>query len=154
MNWKRKIGLAIVVALIGIQFIQPAHNKSVQVLPTDIVKLYNVPINVQMVLQNACYDCHSNNTAYPWYVNIQPVGWMMASHIKDGKTNLNFSDFGAYSKRKQTNKFRAIATSIKEGSMPVSSYTWMHPLAKLSDKNKNLVIEWATKTRDSLSTGN
>lgn len=154
MNWKKKVLFAIVVVFIGIQFIQPARNKSGDVLPTNIVKMYNVPVNVQTVLQNVCYDCHSNNTAYPWYVNIQPVGWMMASHIKDGKANLNFSDFGAYSKRKQTNKLRAIATSIKEGSMPISSYTLMHPVAKLSDENKNLLIDWATKTKDSLSSGN
>jgi hypothetical protein len=154
MNWKKKSLVAIVVLFIGIQFIQPAHNKSEQVLPTNIVQMYTVPANVQNVLQNACYDCHTNNTDYPWYVNIQPVGWMMASHIKDGKANLNFSDFGAYSKRKQTNKFRAIATSIREGSMPVSSYTWMHPLAKLSDEKKRLLIDWATNTKDSLSASN
>jgi hypothetical protein len=146
MNWKKKSLVAIVGLFIGIQFIQPAHNKSEQVLPTNIVQMYTVPANVQNVLQNACYDCHTNNTDYPWYVNIQPVGWMMASHIKDGKANLNFSDFGAYSKRKQTN--------IREGSMPVSSYTWMHPLAKLSDEKKRLLIDWATNTKDSLSASN
>ncbi len=154
MFWRWKALVAIVVLLIGIQFIQLAHNKSEQVLPTNIVKMYTVPANVQTILKNACYDCHTNNTAYPWYVNIQPVGWMMASHIKDGKENLNFSDFGAYSKRKQTNKLRAIITSIKEGSMPISSYTWMHPLAKLNDDKKRLVIDWAAKTRDSLSVSN
>lgn len=154
MNWKKKVFLAIVVVFIGIQFIQPVHNKSAQVLPTDMVKMYNVPVNVWSVLHNSCYDCHSNNTAYPWYMNIQPIGWVMSSHIKEGKADLNFSDFGSYSKRKQTNKLRAIATSIKEGSMPVSSYTLMHSPAKLSNENKNLVIDWATKTKDSLSAAN
>ena len=88
------------------------------------------------VFKNSCYDCHSNNTRYPWYVNIQPMGWVMARHIKKGKENLNFSEFGTYSKRKQANKLRAIATSIKDGSMPLSSYTIMHTDAKLCEEEE------------------
>lgn len=82
------------------------------------------------------------------------MGWIMAYHIKNGKGNLNFSEFGTYSKRKQANKLRAITTSIKEGSMPISSYTLMHADAKLSKENKELIIDWVTRTKDSLSAKN
>ena len=136
MSLYKKILLALLIAFIAIQFIQPAHNTSGQVLPTDITKTVNVPDKVLDIFKNSCYDCHSNNTRYPWYVNIQPMGWMMARHIKNGKENLNFSEFGTYSKRKQANKLRAIAKSIKDGSMPLSSYTIMHTDAKLSKKIK------------------
>ena len=135
----------------AIQFIQPAHNTSGQVLPTDITKTLSVPDNVLNVFKNACDDCHSNNTRYPWYVNIQPMGWMMARHIKNGKDNLNFSDFGSYSQRKQGNKLRAIETSIKEGSMPLSSYTIMHTDARLSAEDKKLINDWVSVAKDSLS---
>ena len=74
----------------------------------------------------------------------------MASHIKEGKANLNFSEFGTYSTRKQANKLRAISSSIKDGSMPILAYTVMHTNAKLSKANKELIISWASKTRDSL----
>ena len=147
----KKILLVILVVFICIQFIRPARNISGQVLATDITKEVNVPGKVLNVLKNSCYDCHSNNTRYPWYVNIQPMGWLMARHIRNGKANLNFSEFGNYSNRKQTNKLRAIETSIKESSMPLSSYMIMHTNAKLTQEDKKLISDWATQTKDSLS---
>lgn len=146
----KKILLVLFIVFIAIQFVQPAHNTSGQVLPTDMTKTVNIPDKVLDIFKNSCYDCHSNNTRYPWYVYIQPMGWIMARHIKNGKNNLNFSDFGSYSKRKQANKLRAIETSIKEGSMPLSSYTIMHTDAKLSDDNKKVIIDWVTAAKDSL----
>jgi len=151
MKFYKKILLALLMVFIAIQFIQPAHNISGQVLPTDITKTVNVPDKVLDIFKNACYDCHSNNTHYPWYVYIQPMGWMMARHIKNGKDNLNFNDFGSYSKRKQANKLRAIETSIKEGTMPLSSYVIMHTDARLSAEGKKLITDWVSVAKDSLS---
>ena len=150
MKLFKKIFLFILVGFIGIQFIRPSYNTSEKVLSTDILSVITVPGNIENILKSACYDCHSNNTRYPWYMNVQPMGWMMAKHINEGKGNLNFSEFGMYTKRKQANKLRAIATSIKEGSMPIRSYTIMHPDSKLNDDDKKTVVAWATKTRDSL----
>ena len=151
MKWYKKILPAVLVVFIAIQFIQPAHNSSVQELPTDITKTIRVPDTVLNIFKKACYDCHSNNTRYPWYVYIQPTGWIMARHIRNGKDNLNFSDFGSYSQRKQANKLRAIETSIKEGSMPLPAYTIMHSDAKLSAEDKKLITDWASVAKDSLS---
>lgn len=151
MSRKKKILLAIVGVFIVIQFIRPARNVSKQVLPTDITKLYAVPDSVQHVLKLACYDCHSNNTYYPWYVNIQPFGWLLAKHIKDGKAELNFSDFGSYPPRKQRNKLQGIANSVRDDDMPIASYTMMHPSARLSSTQKALLMDWALKTKDSLT---
>ena len=150
MKLYKKILLALLIVVIAIQFIQPAHNISGQVLPTDITKKVNVPDKVLDIFKNACYDCHSNNTRYPWYVYIQPMGWMMARHVRNGKENLNFSDFGSYSQRKQANKLRAIEKSIKEGSMPLSSYTIMHTDARLSVEDKKVITDWVSNARDSL----
>ena len=150
MNWKKKVLIIVGIIIISLQFIQPVHNKSIQVLATDISKIYVVPDSVQKILTVSCYDCHSNNTNYPWYFNIQPVGWILASHIKDGKNNLNFSEFGSYSKRKQANKLRAISSSVKDGSMPISSYTLLHSDAKLSNNQKEIINRWTQNIRDSL----
>ena len=117
----KKILLGILVAIIAIQFIQPARNKSARVLPTDVSKIYNVPENVQAILKRSCYDCHSNNTIYPWYSWIQPAGWWLASHIKRGKEELNFSEFGTYSSRKQGRKLFSITKSVEDGTMPLPS---------------------------------
>ena len=154
MNLFKKIILASGVVFIAIQFIQPARNKSGQALSTDFAKIYSLPANVDAVLQSACYDCHSNNTNYPWYFNIQPMARVMARHIKNGKEKLNFSDFGSNSTRKQISKLKEIANQIKDDEMPVASYKAMHKKANLSKEEKILIIDWMNKTADSLSANN
>jgi len=154
MSRIKKIPLVILVVIIAIQFIQPARNESGQVLSTDISKTVLVPANVQTVLQAACYDCHSNHTNYPFYTNIQPVGWILARHIKNGKAELNFSEFGSYSNRKQKNKLNSIVNSLKDETMPLSSYTLVHKNARLTKAEKASIIDWANKTKDSLSLKN
>ena len=150
----KKILLALLVVFIAIQFIRPARNVSNQVLPADISKLVKIPDSVQIILENACYDCHSNNSNYPWYVNIQPMGWLMANHIKEGKSELNFSEFGNYPARKQISKLTGIANSIKDDIMPLSSYKWMHKNARLDKDEKTLIINWVEQSKDSLSAKN
>ena len=154
MRLLRKILLAIGIVFIGIQFIQPAHNKSEQVLETDISKIILLPSNIDTLLKNACFDCHSNNTTYPWYANIQPMAWLMANHINNGKAMLNFSEFGKLSKRKQISKLNSISNSIKDKSMPLSSYILMHNKAQLSKVEKELLINWIQQSLDSLNLKN
>ena len=154
MSLKKKIVFALLIGFVAIQFIQPARNKTDKVMPTDIQRLYGVPDSVVNVLQTSCYDCHSNNTNYPSYSFIQPAAWFMASHIKEGKTNLNFSEFGAYSNRKQQGKLQAIINSINDNTMPINAYIMLHKNAKLSAVNKTLLLDWITKTKDSLSSNN
>ena len=110
----------------------------------------SAPADVAGVLKTACYDCHSNNTNYPWYANIQPMGWLLSKHIKAGKAELNFNEFGSYSKRRQSSKLKAIANSVKDGLMPLSFYTLIHGDAKLDVHKKQVIIDWFMKTKDSL----
>jgi hypothetical protein len=146
-----KLLIAIGIALIAIQFVKPAQNKSDQVLATDISKTISIPDSVQAILKNACYDCHSNNTVYPWYSNVQPMCWLMDNHIKKGKEELNFCEFGSYSPRRQISKLDGIANSIRDDIMPLSSYKLMHENAQLSANEKALLINWALQSKDSLS---
>jgi hypothetical protein len=150
----KKTLLVLLVVIIAIQFIQTARNKSGQVLSADISKTYHLPKNVQAILKESCYDCHSNNTIYPWYSNIQPFGWWLASHIRRGKAELNFSEFGNYSSYKQRSKLFAIAKSIEDGTMPFPSYSLIHKNARLTKEQKGIVIDWASKEKDSLSLKN
>lgn len=150
MSRIKKILLALLIAFIAIQFIQPARNKSGQVVPADISKMYAMPQNIESIFHKACFDCHSNNTNYPWYVSVQPMGWLMAKHIRDGKTEINFSEFGNYSGRRQISKLKNITNSIKDGTMPLPSYTWLHADAKLTANEKTAITSWITKTKDSL----
>ena len=151
-----KIILAIVLFFfIAIQLYQPALNVNKgQVDKTDFAKVYTVPANVQNIIQNACYDCHSNNTKNMWYSNIQPMAWMMKRHIDNGKEKLNFSEFGSISSRRQISKLRGIANQIKDDEMPLASYKIMHSYAKLSKEQKSLIMDWMNKKADSLSIEN
>ena len=127
MRTKLKIiALIVLIMLVGIQF----------------------PNNIKQLLQTSCYDCHSNNTAYPWYNKIQPISWFMERHIKEGKVELNFSEFGNYTKRRQKNKLKSIISQIEKEKMPLTSYTLIHRNAKLSDEEKIKLIEWLTALRD------
>ncbi|WP_262497781.1 MULTISPECIES: heme-binding domain-containing protein [Weeksellaceae] len=117
---------------------------------THIERVYTVPQNVKTILARSCYDCHSNNTRYPWYSRIQPGAWYMAEHIKKGKEELNFSEFGDYSVRRQRNKFRAMAGQVKDGEMPLSSYTLIHRNAVLSPEDKQVLIAWFSTMEDSI----
>jgi hypothetical protein len=101
-------------------------------------------------LQGSCYDCHSNNTSYPWYNRIQPVAWFLQSHITDGKKELNFNEWGMYSNRRKNSKLKSIISQIKDDEMPLSSYTIIHKDAKLSKSLKALVIGYLKKLKNSL----
>jgi hypothetical protein len=146
----KKITWIIVVFLGLIQFSRPEKNESSEEQPASIAKELPVPAPVLHLLKTACYDCHSNNTQYPWYMNIQPVAWFMARHIRDGKAELNFDEFGSYAKRRQGSKLHSIANSISDGSMPLDSYTWMHKEARLTDSSKKIIVDWALQQKNNL----
>ena len=133
----------LLLVLVVIQFIKPAKNISTVRTPDDINVLYPIPDSVNKILEKACYDCHSNNTRYPWYSNFQPVAWWLDSHINEGKEELNFSEYGKRTLVKRAKKLRKIAEEVEEGEMPLKSYTWIHKDARLTDQEKKIVIDWA-----------
>lgn len=140
----------LIVAFIIIQFFRPAKNRSVGISNNDITKLYTVPADVQSILKTSCYDCHSNNTIYPWYSYIQPVAWWLNGHIKDGKRGLNFSEFAGYRIRKQYKRLEDINELVKKNEMPLDTYLWIHKYAKLNDQQKLILANWATAIRDTI----
>ncbi len=90
-----------------------------------------VPATINYQLQVSCYDCHSNNTDYPWYSKIQPAAWYLEDHIKEGKDELNFNEWDTYSSRRKNSKLRSIIKQIESGEMPLESYTLIHGGARL-----------------------
>lgn len=140
----------LLLGFVIIQFFRPAKNKSEGTSKNDISTLYTVPLDVQNILKTSCNDCHSNNTVYPWYAEIQPVSWWLNSHIEDGKKDLNFSEFATYRIRRQYKKLEEINELVKENEMPLDSYLWIHKDAKLSDQQKLTVANWVEAVRDSI----
>lgn len=146
---KRTFQILLLVFIV-IQFFRPAKNKAEGISNNDISKIYAVPADVQTILKASCYDCHSNNTVYPWYANIQPVAWWLNKHIVDGKKDLNFSEFTTYRIRKQYRKLEEINELVKENEMPLESYLWIHKDAKLNEQQKLTLANWVTAVRDTI----
>ena len=146
----RKILLFLLAAFIIIQFIHPKTNKSDAMQPNYIGNVYAIPENVKSILTKACTDCHSNNTRYPWYANIQPVDWWMNGHIKDGKKGMNLDEYTNKRLRYQYHKMEDLIEQVKKGDMPLNSYTWIHKDAILSQSEKNTLMDWANAVMDTM----
>ena len=142
--------VVLLVAFVGIQFIPTTRNQSNMVPETDFILVNNVPENIQNKLQVSCYDCHSNNTQYPWYNKVQPVAWFLEDHIKEGKAELNFNEWDSLSSRRKTSKLRSIINQIENGELPLDSYTLIHRDAKFSEAEAEEIINWVTQLKDSL----
>jgi len=141
----------LVGAFVMMQFIQPDRNESGQVSKDSMTLLYHAPDNVTQILQQSCANCHSNNTTYPWYTHIQPIGWWMSGHIRKGKAELNLDEFVGYSDRRRVSKLRSMKNQVKDGVMPLKSYTFIHRDARLSKEQKHQLVSWLDNTIDSLN---
>jgi hypothetical protein len=150
MKLLKRIGLVLVVVLAGLQFIPSRTNQDKAAPPSDFIVTNGVPENIGHILRTSCYNCHSNNTSYPWYSRVQPVGWFLQNHINKGKAELNFSEFGSYSVRKQKSKLRSMVSQVEKDEMPLTSYTFIHREARLSQENKKVLIDYLNALKDSL----
>jgi len=145
----KKLLIVLLVVFVVAQAFRPEKNNSNDT-SKDISNSYVVPENVKTILAKACNDCHSNNTRYPWYAEIQPVAWWINDHVKDGKKHLNFNEFDGYRIARQYKKLEECIDEVKDGEMPLTSYTIIHKDAKLSDDEKQILFTWCEIIRDSI----
>lgn len=150
MKTLKRILAALALLFIAGQFVRPAKNIAARPSPDDIALHHETPPAVGALLAAACYDCHSDTTRYPWYANIQPVGWWLASHVEDGKKHLNFSAFASYTPKRAARKMEEIADTVNEREMPLRSYTVTHADARLSGDQIKLLAGWAETVRASI----
>ena len=141
----KKILIGVVIVIILIQFIPVNHDNPVSNPGNEIV----VETDVKQILQNSCYDCHSNKTEWPLYSYVAPVSWLVSNHVQKGRRHLNFSEWGTYDPKRQSKKIKEIWDEVSEGEMPLTSYLMAHPKAKLSPNDISLLKEWAVIKGDS-----
>lgn len=146
--------LVLVVLFIIIQFIPTHFNPASFDTTQDIMAEENVPDSVAILIKNACYDCHSFETKFPWYANMAPVSWMLKSHIKNGRQNMNLSIWGTYPKSKKIAIVGEIIEVVDTKRMPLKSYTWMHPKARLTDEQRQQIAGWGAKEEVKLTKSN
>ena len=145
----KKIMIGLLVVLVILQAFRPTKNLSADA-SKDISTLYPVPQDVQAILDRSCADCHTNKTNYPWYAEIQPVAWWLNDHVTDGKKHFNLNNFGNMRLALQNHKLEECIEQVKEGEMPMESYTLIHTDAKLSENDKTLITNWAQGIMDTL----
>jgi hypothetical protein len=95
------------------------------------------------VFRTACYDCHSNETRWPWYGYVAPVSWLVAHDVRDGREELNFSEWSLLLDEDAEELREEIWEEVEEGEMPLRKYRWMHSDARLSEEQRRVLREWS-----------
>jgi len=143
----KKVSTAFLILFIISQFFSPQKNEYTSIPESDFILTEKPPQQITAIVKESCYDCHSNNTIYPWYNRITPVNFWLKGHIKGAKEELNFSEWKHYSSKKKTHKLDEFIEMLENNKMPLSSYILMHSEAKLTDDETKTLINWATITK-------
>jgi Haem-binding domain len=134
--------LKIIVALLIVAFI------AIQLLPVDktnppVTGEIEAPAEVKEIFMRSCYDCHSNETEWPWYAYIAPASWMTAKDVSGGREELNFSEWNGYNDKRKEKSIKEIWKEVNDGEMPEWYYMKLHPGAKLSPVDKEIIRKWS-----------
>jgi len=132
----KKILIALVVIFVGIQFIPVERTNP------PITQDVNPPENISVILKTSCYDCHSNETVWPWYSNIAPVSFLIANDVNEGREHLNFSEWDKYDAKRRSKKMDDVSELVEKGVMPLSIYTFIHSDAKMNPEKIKAIKEW------------
>lgn len=149
----RWAGLGIAVVFLAIQFVRPARENPAVDQSMSIAAQTGFTPPVSSLIKAACFDCHSNETRWPWYSNVSPVCWLVADDVASGRRHLNFSEWGKYPISKRIVKLGMIYEEVSKGDMPIPKYLYMHPDARLTSADRDSIMSWAERERDKLTGG-
>ncbi len=148
---KKKFLYIVFVVFILIQLIPGGLPKVSFDNPDDlIINNKDIPEDVVTILRNSCYDCHSNESHYPWYANISPSSLLIARDINEGRAKLNFSNWENLSKIEKAGALDDISDAITVDEMPMAIYTLIHRNAALNNDEKEVIISWANEFSERL----
>lgn len=137
MRTSRIIMLILFFSIVGIQFV------GIDRTNPPVTNELQASAEVKNILKVACYDCHSNQTVWPWYSKIAPFSFLIENHVKEGRRHLNFSTWGDMYTPKQKEYKKEIWEEVERGNMPINNYTWLHPKAKLTPEQLGIIKSWA-----------
>lgn len=139
---KAKVFLGIIVLFAILQLLPRDKAVNAEVTGNDLLKIENPSPEIAQTIKKACYDCHSNQSEFPWYSELAPLSWWIDDHIEEGRSHLNFSEWGTYKKDKKAHKAEEAHEEIEEDEMPLWSYQLAHSAARLNQKEKEILINW------------
>jgi Haem-binding domain len=134
-------GLVLVFVLL--QFTNPARTNPPFDPAHDLMATNPPPPEIAALMHGACYDCHSDETRWPWYGHIAPVSWLVASDVNDARRHVNFSDWPYDDPRRAARRLGDMSDDVQSGDMPPTDYTWMHPAARLTAAQRAAFVKWA-----------
>lgn len=140
--------LSIIVIVIILQFIPVKIPENKEITQNDIVKAGYMSEDINIILKTSCYDCHSNQSKFPWYSYVAPVKWLVVRDVSKGREELNFSEWNSFDNRRKIRKLGEIKEQVEKGEMPMFIYTAIHRSAKLSDDQKKILIAWTEEEQN------
>ena len=148
------MGAAGLIVFLVIQFLHPIAADPPRTSGVSLFATNAPPAEVAQLLRAACYNCHADDTQWPWYAKIAPVSWWLTDHVNHGRRRMNFSDWPQDDSRRAARRWRSIASVVESSEMPLPSYTWMHPEARLSAAQRSRIVDWARNEADRLQPSN
>lgn len=146
-----KYTIWVVLALfVGLQFIPLTYPEVSKTNEQDLILSADIPEDVALILKTSCYDCHSNETVYPWYAYLAPVSWLVVKDVKNGRADLNFSEWGTLKTRDKIKFLDEISEEVGEDNMPLPIYTVTHRDAILNDQQKHELMDWTEHMTNSI----
>ncbi|MBV9216959.1 MAG: heme-binding domain-containing protein [Acidobacteria bacterium] len=142
--------IVLAVAFIVLQFFRIDTTAPVTNPADTLAATTDVPPDISLILGRSCDDCHTNNTRYPWYAQIQPTAWFLKNHIDDGRRHLNFSIWNSYDDKKKAKKLDEVCEEVQSGEMPLPSYLWIHHDAVLNEGEKKALCAWSQEAAKKL----
>jgi hypothetical protein len=143
--------VGLLIGFVAIQFYRPERTNPRMDPKNAIESSVPVPPHVTAILERSCNDCHSSKTVWPWYSKVAPVSWYLVDHVREGRNELSFSQWGTYSTRKKDRKLEEICGEVKNGKMPLPSYIRLHPEARLSSADVKTLCDWTVSARAALA---
>ena len=141
-RFARRIAVALIAGALAIQLARPARTNP----PTDPARtmkaIAHVTPEANAVLERACRDCHSNDTRWPWYSNVAPISWFVIDHVNHGRRHFNYSDWAESDRDQVTRVLKNMCAMTRKGEMPIASYLWLHPDARMTDRDIVALCDW------------
>jgi hypothetical protein len=141
-RWFRWIGGVAVLALVVMQFFNPARTNPAVLPGHDMMATNTPPDDVAKLLKDACYNCHSSETVWPWYSRVMPVSWFVVGDVDEARGSMNFSEWPHDAPARVRKRWRHIADDVESREMPLRGYTWMHPESRLTDQQRARLVQW------------
>ncbi|MED5330248.1 MAG: heme-binding domain-containing protein [Planctomycetota bacterium] len=142
MSRRKKLGLVILTAFIASQFAPVSRTNP------PVTGAVDAPAEVTAILTRSCFDCHSNQTRWPWYASVAPISWLVSHDVEEGREHLNFSEWTGMDPSQQAHAMEEIVEVLDEDEMPLWYYLDLHSQARLTDDERALLVDWASALQD------